>query len=214
MSRTYYESLAKEHWRGFLPKRWKALTKEGTLEQELELAAELTDREMQAALAAGVPRNRAWEEIRGRYLLLEPEPLSREAEDQQYGSNQNREALDLASEVIEAIQSDACSQGLCAVRTRNSTRLLTSSTGAEGSVSTRGQVEHLLGVYEKLIRLWRLLLARKSGSTKGDSKRELGARQVNPRRLYQFAAAFGAGLPASFLNHRFPSSRHQRRHSQ
>ena len=73
MSLDYYKSLAMEHWQEFLPKRWKELQEAGRLGEAIDEAAERTDREMQAQLGAGVPRNQAWEELRGRYLLLEPE---------------------------------------------------------------------------------------------------------------------------------------------
>ena len=104
MSLSYYNGLAYEHWKEFLPKRYKELLKAGQLPKALERAAKQTDVEMQNALDAGIPHDQAWEEIRGRYLLLEPEPLSPEDEDRIYGPNPNKEMLDLMQEIQEATQ--------------------------------------------------------------------------------------------------------------
>ena len=78
MNLNQYKTLAYEHWKEFLPKYYKELLKADQLPAALERAAKQTDVEMRNALDSAIPRDQAWEEIRGRYLLLEPEPESQE----------------------------------------------------------------------------------------------------------------------------------------
>lgn len=100
MSLGYYESLASDHWKEFLPKMYVQALKEGKLAHMLTRAAEQTDREMQNALDSGIPRDQAWEGVRGRYLLLEPESDN----DDEYGPNPNQPFYDLAKEINDATQ--------------------------------------------------------------------------------------------------------------
>ena len=104
MNLSYYKSLAHDHWMEFLPQLYEELTATGELNKALDEAAKQTDLEMQNALDSGIPRDQAWEGIRGRYLLLEPEPLSPEDEDRIYGPNPNKEILDLIQEIQAATQ--------------------------------------------------------------------------------------------------------------
>ncbi len=80
MNRHYYQ-IARDHWKNFLPLRFKELVKAGTLQQSLVEAANQTELEMSQAEEAGIPRDQAWEEIRGRYLLPTPEQEEPERED-------------------------------------------------------------------------------------------------------------------------------------
>ena len=78
MNLSYYKNLAHDHWKEFLPQLYEELIATGELNKALAEAAKQTDLGMQQALDAGIPRDQAWEGIRGRYLLLEPEEDSQE----------------------------------------------------------------------------------------------------------------------------------------
>ena len=86
MNLEQYKSLANDHWKEFLPTYYKALLTTKKLPEALERAAKQTDEEMRNALDSGVPRDQAWEQIRGalctagagigqrRRVRPEPEP--------------------------------------------------------------------------------------------------------------------------------------------
>lgn len=93
----YYRELAEAHWGEFLPSRYTQLQEAGELEAALTRAAELTHGEMTSAMHAGVPRDQAWEAIRGHYLLLEPEPETVDEDD----PNPNQAFYDLSRELHE-----------------------------------------------------------------------------------------------------------------
>lgn len=97
MNLSQYKLLAHDHWKEFLPKYYKELLKADQLPEALEKAAKQTDAEMRNALDSGIPRDQAWEEIRGRYLLLEPEPES-------LPPSPRNPLLELAKEINEATQ--------------------------------------------------------------------------------------------------------------
>ena len=60
------------HWKKHLPKKWRQLQKEGRAHEALKLAASLTLKDLDDFEDQGIPNDRAWEVVRGRYLLLDP----------------------------------------------------------------------------------------------------------------------------------------------
>ncbi|MEI8196079.1 MAG: hypothetical protein WCI73_09240 [Phycisphaerae bacterium] len=78
---TQYGRMAEKHWREFCPKLVAHLEATGRLHQMLLQAEEKTDAEMddlrrhliQEGLTPQQAQDRAWEIVRGRYILLPPE---------------------------------------------------------------------------------------------------------------------------------------------
>ncbi len=64
MNQSFYQ-IAHAHWKEFLPKMYKILVDNRTLLGRLEAAASQTDLEMTQAMDSGMPREQAWESIRG-----------------------------------------------------------------------------------------------------------------------------------------------------
>lgn len=87
--------LAADHWKAHLPKKWKALNAEGddAVNAALHEAARLTARDMDDFLEAGVPHDQAWEIVRGRYLILDPEQHG-ETEEESLEPEQLQQAKD------------------------------------------------------------------------------------------------------------------------
>lgn len=80
---TQYGLMAERHWRQFRPKMVKRLEAQGKLEEALFEAQETTIEEMDAlrrqlqreqSLTPQQAQTQAWESIREKYILLEPEP--------------------------------------------------------------------------------------------------------------------------------------------
>ena len=79
---------AEKHWKEHLPKKWAALQKQGeeAVNAALLEAARLTAADLDDFEDGGIPDNLAWEAVRGRYLLLDPDE-----EGYAYGEKENRE---------------------------------------------------------------------------------------------------------------------------
>ena len=81
-SLTQYGLMAERHWRQFRPKMVRRLESQGKLEEALLEAQEQTIEEMETlyrrfkgeGLTEQQAEAQAWELIRERYILLEPEP--------------------------------------------------------------------------------------------------------------------------------------------
>ena len=80
---TQYGLMADRHWRQFRPKMVKRLETQGKLEEALFEAQETTIEEMDTlrrqlqkehSLTPQQAQTQAWELIREKYILLEPEP--------------------------------------------------------------------------------------------------------------------------------------------
>ena len=80
---TQYGLMAERHWRQFRPKMVKRLEAQGKLEEALSEAQETTIEEMDTlrrqlqkaqSLTPQQAQTQAWELIREKYILLEPEP--------------------------------------------------------------------------------------------------------------------------------------------
>ncbi len=80
-SLTAYGLMAKRHWRKFRPRMVRQLETEGRLMEALFEAQETTKTEMESlrtefrtqGLTEQQAHDRAWEIVRTRYILLEPE---------------------------------------------------------------------------------------------------------------------------------------------
>ena len=82
-SLTQYGLMAERHWRQFRPKMVRRLEAQDKLEEALLEAQEKTTEEMdnlrrqlqqEQSLTPQQAQNQAWELIREKYILLEPEP--------------------------------------------------------------------------------------------------------------------------------------------
>lgn len=73
-SRASLIDLGRKHWKTYLPKKYRALKKAGTLEKELAAAADLTLKDMQDCREAGMSVHEAWQESRELHLILKEEP--------------------------------------------------------------------------------------------------------------------------------------------
>ncbi len=83
ISLTQYGLMAERHWRQFRPRLVRRLEKQGKLEEALLEAQEKTIEEMdglrrqlqtEQSLPPQQAQTQAWELIREKYILLEPEP--------------------------------------------------------------------------------------------------------------------------------------------
>ena len=81
-SLTQYGLMAERHWRQFRPRRGRRLEARGKLEEALWEAQEKTTEEMdelrrqlqrEQSLTPQQAQSQAWELIREKYILLEPE---------------------------------------------------------------------------------------------------------------------------------------------
>ena len=69
-----------EHWKDYLPSKYKKLKQAGTLNSEALKAAEMTLDEQAELIAQGYPPEAAWEMVREQYLFQpEEEGASEEA---------------------------------------------------------------------------------------------------------------------------------------
>ena len=66
-------SQAKEHWKEYRPKMYKALEERGTLKKHLNSAVERTGNEYCQAIEDGLEPQEAWEIVRENYLFLPSE---------------------------------------------------------------------------------------------------------------------------------------------
>jgi hypothetical protein len=66
-------AMGRKHWQEYLPEKYRALKKAGTLESELAAAAEMTLQEMQSKREAGLNQVEAWEMVREHHLILPEE---------------------------------------------------------------------------------------------------------------------------------------------
>ena len=82
-SLTQYGLMAERHWRQFRPRMVRRLEAQGKLEEALLEAQEKTTEEMdelrrqlqrEQSLTPQQAQGQAWELIREKYILLEPEP--------------------------------------------------------------------------------------------------------------------------------------------
>ncbi len=83
ISLTQYGLMAERHWRQFRPKMVRRLEAQGKLEEAIFEAQEKTTEEMDSlrrrlqteqSLTPQQAQTQAWELIREKYILLEPEP--------------------------------------------------------------------------------------------------------------------------------------------
>ena len=65
--------LGRQHWKEFLPNRYRELKAAGTLDQALKEAAEQTYLEADQLEKSGYQPDEAWQMVRENYLLLPPE---------------------------------------------------------------------------------------------------------------------------------------------
>ena len=65
----HWVEQARQHWKEFQPEKYARLMAAGTLNQELEAAAEATQEQMQTLLGQGFNRQEAWEQVREQYLF-------------------------------------------------------------------------------------------------------------------------------------------------
>ena len=65
--------LGRQHWKEFLPNRYRELKAAGTLDEALKTAAELTYLEADQLEQNGFQPDEAWQMVRENYLLLPPE---------------------------------------------------------------------------------------------------------------------------------------------
>jgi hypothetical protein len=77
--------VGRQHWKAYLPEKYKALKESGELEKELRAAAQLTVDEMKSLQAQNAMSvYEAWEVAREHYLLLKEEPDYRNAPNPAY----------------------------------------------------------------------------------------------------------------------------------
>ena len=72
----HYVSLARDHWREFRPRTYRAMQRAGTLDRALRDAAEATARQMTGLMAIGFTEAEAWPMVREEYLILPEEPAT------------------------------------------------------------------------------------------------------------------------------------------
>jgi hypothetical protein len=80
-------SEAREHWKRFLPSRYKEFEDAGILDEALQEAANLTYREVSSLENVGLSSEQAWEMTRGEYLFLPPEPKQKAKMDREPSPN-------------------------------------------------------------------------------------------------------------------------------
>lgn len=73
MNLNSWVELGRQHWKEFLPKRYKALKEAGILEGSLRYAAEQTYLEVSQFEEAGFQPDEAWQMVREEYLILRAE---------------------------------------------------------------------------------------------------------------------------------------------
>lgn len=69
MQYAHWIHQARQHWREFQPRKFKALKDAGTLDKALEQAAEQTANEIDQLKAQGFAQHEAWEMVREKYLF-------------------------------------------------------------------------------------------------------------------------------------------------
>ena len=65
----HWVEQARQHWKEFQPEKYARLMAAGTLNQELEAAAEATQEQMQTLFGQGFIQQEAWEQVREQYLF-------------------------------------------------------------------------------------------------------------------------------------------------
>ncbi|MBS0556774.1 MAG: hypothetical protein JSR27_05100 [Proteobacteria bacterium] len=80
MQYAHWIHQARQHWREFQPKKYKALKAAGSLEKALSEAAQQTANEMEQLKAEGFPQEAAWEMVREKYLFPPEETPEKEEE--------------------------------------------------------------------------------------------------------------------------------------
>lgn len=65
----HWVEQARRHWKEFQPEKYARLMAAGTLNQELEAAAEATQEQMATLLAQGFNQQEAWEQVREQFLF-------------------------------------------------------------------------------------------------------------------------------------------------
>ncbi len=93
-------SQARAHWKEFQPKRFKALQKNGKLNEALKAAAEQTHREMTQLEAAGYREHEAWEMVREQYLF----PPEEKTKEQPVATGGVRDFMELTSLTSQALR--------------------------------------------------------------------------------------------------------------
>lgn len=73
MKHAQWIAQARAHWKEHLPAMFARLQAAGTLEAELQAAADATAREMRTWVEQGATQYEAWEMVRQKHLLLNPE---------------------------------------------------------------------------------------------------------------------------------------------
>jgi len=74
--------MGREHWKEYLPQKYQDLETNGTLDQELSAAAEMTLQAMQVDQEAGYSQFEAWEANREHHLILPAEDDPEEDEEE------------------------------------------------------------------------------------------------------------------------------------
>ncbi len=73
MQHAHWIAQAREHWKEHRPAMTARLEAKGTLDKELQAAAEATAAEMRALVEQGATQYEAWEMVRENHLFLAPE---------------------------------------------------------------------------------------------------------------------------------------------
>ena len=76
-----FESLARQHWKKYLPGMVRELEKEGRLEEEITLAADRARAELVRMVQRGAQLETAKAIVLEEYILLEPETADNDSID-------------------------------------------------------------------------------------------------------------------------------------
>jgi len=101
---------ARAHWKEFRPDMFMELDDAGILEQELQTAATLTARDMDAFQGAGLSWDEAWERTRNEYLFLPEEDEQKAKADREPAASEAarlfNEIARLKSEILQMDNDD------------------------------------------------------------------------------------------------------------
>ena len=91
MSVAELESLARRHWKEWLPERYQWLKANGTLNEELRGAALLAQKEIEHLMERGYQEHEAREVALPMFILLAPEPPDEDDEQERELAEMERE---------------------------------------------------------------------------------------------------------------------------
>jgi hypothetical protein len=74
MTTEAFAAMARNHWKKWLPRKWKALMESGQAEAEVRAAAQMAQQEKLRLMKMGAQEHEADEIVRAEFLLLKPEP--------------------------------------------------------------------------------------------------------------------------------------------